>query len=68
MSSQMEEGILKILKEKGDMTTSEIEDNFRAEGIDCPDGAAKTLMRLKGQGRVLGRIDRERRGWVWSAV
>ena len=66
MTNQMEMEILNILRGKGELTTTEVEDAFRNSGIDCPDGAAKGLMKLKGRGLVKGRIDRERRGWVWS--
>jgi hypothetical protein len=66
--TRMEDEIIRVLKMKGELTTSEVEDTFRADGTDCPDGAAKTLMKLKTQGRIVGRIDREKRGWVWSVV
>lgn len=64
--SQMEERIVQVLRERGDLTTSEIEAILRGASIECPDGAVKSLMRLKGKGEVDGRIDRERRGWVWK--
>jgi DNA-binding PadR family transcriptional regulator len=61
-----EEMLLKLLSEKGEMTTTEVEDAIKESGGDCPDGAVKSLMRLKTQGIIEGRIDREKRGWVWK--
>ncbi len=62
---EKEEMILRLLAGKGEMTTTEVEDAIKSSGGDCPDGAVKSLMRLKTQGVIEGRIDRERRGWVW---
>ncbi|HHD15483.1 MAG TPA: hypothetical protein ENK47_02120 [Euryarchaeota archaeon] len=61
-----EEKILELLSGMGEMSTSEIEKEFSRLGESCPDGAVKHLMRLKSRGLVKGRMDRERRGWVWS--
>ncbi len=61
-----EEKIVDMLKETGEMTTSEIEKEFTRKGDSCPDGAVKHLMRMKGQGLVAGRMDREKKGWVWN--
>jgi hypothetical protein len=64
---EKDEVILRLLAGKGELTTSEVETAIRGAGNDCPDGAVKSLMRLKTQGLIEGRIDRERRGWVWRA-
>ncbi|MGA1819390.1 MAG: hypothetical protein ACMUHU_00110 [Thermoplasmatota archaeon] len=61
-----DEKILAILREKGEMTTSELEQEFNRRGEDCPDGAVRTLMRLKSKGSIRGRMDPARKGWVWS--
>jgi len=61
-----EEKVLEILREKGEMTTSELEREFNQRGEDCPDGAVRTLMRLKTRGIISGRMDPARNGWVWS--
>ena len=62
-----EEGkIIEILKEKGEMSTSELEQEFNRRGEDCPDGAVRTLMRLKTKGLIKGRMDPAKKGWVWS--
>jgi hypothetical protein len=61
-----EEMIFKLLAVKGEMTTSEVEKAIKESGGDCPDGAVKSLMRLKTQGVLEGRMDREKRGWVWK--
>jgi predicted transcriptional regulator len=65
-AEESEQKVLKFLALRGECTTSEIEDHLRKAGEDCPDGAVKTLMRMKVKGLVIGRMDRERRGWVWA--
>lgn len=59
--------VMRALNGGGEMTTTEVEAAIKASGDNCPDGAVKSLMRLKTQGLIEGRIDRERRGWVWKA-
>ena len=61
-----EDKIFEMLKETGEMTTSEIEKEFTRKGDSCPDGAVKHLMRMKAKGLVSGRMDREKKGWVWN--
>ena len=61
-----ERKILDILREKGEMTTSELEQEFNRRGEACPDGAVRTLMRLKTKGSIKGRMDPAKKGWVWS--
>jgi hypothetical protein len=58
--------IIDILREKGEMSTSELEQEFNRRGEDCPDGAVRTLMRLKTKGVIVGRMDPAKKGWVWS--
>ena len=61
-----EDSILDMLRKRGEMSTSEIESEFTRSGESCPDGAVKHLMKMKMKGLVVGRMDREKRGWVWS--
>ncbi|MFO8052018.1 MAG: hypothetical protein R6V01_10045 [Thermoplasmatota archaeon] len=61
-----EEKIITLLKEKGELSTTEIEREFNKKGMDCPDGAVRTLMRLKTRGLLVGRMDPAMKGWVWS--
>jgi len=61
-----EDRIMELLGAKVEMTTTEIEAEFRRSGAQCPDGAVKVLMRMKQNGLVIGKLDRVRRGWVWS--
>lgn len=64
--TEEEEKIIEILKEKGEMTTSEIESEFTRKGESCPDGAVKHLMRLKSRGEVSSRMEPSKKGWVWN--
>ena len=61
-----DEKILIILKQKGELSTSELEQEFSRRGENCPDGAVRTLMRLKTKGLIKGRMDPAKKGWVWS--
>lgn len=61
-----EEKILKILGYKGELSTTEIEQEFNRIGEACPDGAVRTLMKLKTKGLINGRMDPSKKGWVWS--
>jgi hypothetical protein len=67
-TEESEQKVLEFLRRSGESTTSELEQHFRSKGDDCPDGAVKVLMRMKVKGLVKSRMDRERRGWVWSVV
>lgn len=58
--------VMRLLGETPELTTGEIENAMMLEGTDCPDGAAKTLMRLKTKGVLKSRLDPARKGWVWS--
>ena len=58
--------VMRLLGETPELTTGEIENAMMLEGTDCPDGAAKTLMRLKTKGILISRLDPARKGWVWS--
>ncbi len=64
--TQSAEMIMKLLTETRELTTGEIENAMMLEGTDCPDGAVKTLMRLKTKGVLTSRLDPARKGWVWS--
>lgn len=62
---EMEKSLISVLREHGKLTTSEVEE--RISTVDsCPDGPVNLLMKLKGRGVVVGRIDKERKGWVWG--
>lgn len=60
------ERILGILRERGPMTTREVEEVMKEEGEECPDGVARVLMQLKNKGLVEGRLDKRRGTWIWS--
>ena len=58
--------LVDLLRERGSMTTAEIEKEVSKAKSDCPDGAVKTLMRLKTRGVLEGKMVPSKRGWVWS--
>jgi hypothetical protein len=63
---ETENRLLDLLREKGPLTTAEIEREINRIKGSCPDGAVKTLMRLKSRGKVEGSMVPEKRGWVWK--
>ncbi|MBN1389101.1 MAG: hypothetical protein JXA22_00505 [Candidatus Thermoplasmatota archaeon] len=63
-----EEKILKILREQGEMSTSELEREIKRRGEACPDGAVRTLMLMKTKGIIKSRMDPAKKGWVWSLI
>lgn len=58
--------LVDLLRERGSMTTAEIEKEVSRVKSDCPDGAVKTLMRLKTKGVLEGKMVPSKRGWVWT--
>lgn len=58
--------VIGLLRERGSMTTAEIEKEVSRAKTDCPDGAVKTLMRLKTKGVLEGKMVPSKRGWVWA--
>ena len=63
---ETERYILELLRHHGPLTTREITEINRERGNTCPDGAARTLARLRHRGKVQGELSREAKGWVWS--
>ena len=64
-AEEAEKRILDLLTERGEMSTQEIQEANKSEGVDCPDGAVKTLTKMRYRGLVMGRLSREKGGWVW---
>lgn len=60
-----EEKIIKILKDKGRMSSFEIDSIFKEREEECPDSLVVFLARMRRQGKIKGEVSRERKGWVW---
>lgn len=59
-----EKVIISLLRERGRMTTREIDKEVQKEK-ECPDSTARLLMKLRHEGKIKGEISVERRGWIW---
>jgi repressor of nif and glnA expression len=64
--TEEEDKIMELLRQNGEMSTTEIESEFTRKGESCPDGAVKHLMKMKTRGMVEEKMDRKKKGWVWS--
>ncbi|WP_455392896.1 hypothetical protein [[Eubacterium] cellulosolvens] len=62
---ELEDYIIQLLQSKGEMTTKEIQEHFRKNGLSCPDESVRYLNRLRVKGLIQGRISVEHKGWVW---
>ncbi len=65
------EYILRLLGEKGSLTTDEIVDalkEWKAENYsaDCNDRTMRNLISMKKNGKVLGKMNRQKRTWEWT--
>ncbi|HEQ78843.1 MAG TPA: hypothetical protein ENN76_01095 [Euryarchaeota archaeon] len=63
---EAEDFVLDLLKEKGELTTGDIEDYARTLGKTCPDKTILVLTKLRAKGQILGDFDISRRTWVWK--
>lgn len=57
--------VLELLRERGPLTTMEVEKLARSQHKKCPDQTVMFLMKMKRKGRLKGEASLERRGWVW---
>ncbi len=57
------EFVVDILKGKGKITTTQIEEAIKAQGIACRDAASRFLPGLRAQGFIKGEF--KNKTWVW---
>jgi hypothetical protein len=62
---EAEKKVVEILRERGRMTSLEIDSHFKDREEECPDSLVVFLARMKRQGKIKGEVSRERKGWVW---
>lgn len=63
--TEAERFVINLLRERGPMTTKDIESNAREKGKRCPDETVLFLTKLRSRGKIKGEISQEKRGWVW---
>ena len=55
-----------LLREKGPLSTMEIEKLARKDRKRCPDQTVIFLAKMKKNGLIRGEVSLERKGWLWS--
>ena len=64
--SEAEAFVLGLLRDKGTLSTMEIEETAREHHKRCPDQTVLFLSKMKMKGLIVGTVSIERKGWVWS--
>lgn len=62
---EAERFVITLLKEKGPLTTMQIEKLARREHKRCPDQTVLFLTKMKRKGLIKGEASIEKRGWLW---
>ena len=62
---EAENFVVSLLKERGRMTTREIEADARKNNSECPDATVRFLNKLRLSGKIKGEISMEEKGWIW---
>jgi len=57
--------IVALLRERGPLTTQQIQSSTMSVGVRCPDSTVRFLTKLRMRGTVQGTVDRRRGTWVW---
>jgi hypothetical protein len=65
-AQEAEAFVLALLRDKGPLTTMEVEQLAHEQGRQCPDQTVLFLTKMRKKGLVLGEVSIERRGWLWS--
>ena len=66
--AEAETFVLSTLRDRGPLTTQEIEQLASSEGRRCPDQTVIFLTKMREKGLIVGEVSVERRGWVWQVV
>jgi hypothetical protein len=57
--------VIALLRERGPMSTMEIEKSGREEHKRCPDQTVIFLTKMRRKGLIKGEASLEKRGWLW---
>ena len=63
---EAEKFVLALLKERGSLTTMEIERLARKDHKRCPDQTVMFLTKMRKKGLIRGEASLEKKGWLWS--
>ena len=64
-TQEAEDYVLRLLRERGPMSTMEIEKLARKEHKRCPDQTVIFLTKMRKKGMIKGEASVEKRGWLW---
>jgi len=64
--SEAEAFVIELLKEKGPLTTMQVEKLARKDHKRCPDQTVIFLTKMKRKGLIKGEASLEKRGWLWG--
>ena len=64
-ASEAEAFVIELLRQRGPLSTMEIEKLARKEHKRCPDQTVIFLTKMRKKGMIKGEASIERRGWVW---
>jgi len=64
-ASEAEAFVIELLRQRGPLSTMEIEKIARKEHKRCPDQTVIFLTKMRKKGMIKGEASMERRGWVW---
>jgi len=57
--------VVRLLKERGPLTTMQIEVLARGDRKRCPDQTVMFLTKMKRKGLIKGEASLEKKGWLW---
>jgi len=63
--SSAEAFVIELLRNRGPLSTMQIEKLARSEHKHCPDQTVIFLTKMKKRGLINGEASLERRGWAW---
>jgi predicted transcriptional regulator len=64
-ASEAEAFVIELLRQRGPLSTMEIEKLARKKHKRCPDQTVIFLTKMRKKGMIKGEASMERRGWVW---
>ena len=64
--NEAEQFVLRLLEERGSLTTMDIERLARKDQKRCPDQTVIFLTKMRKKGLIRGEASIEKRGWLWS--
>lgn len=63
---EAEEFVIRFLRERGPLTTMQIEQLARRNRKRCPDQTVMFLTKMRKKGLIRGDASLEKKGWLWS--